>query len=174
MKRKIIYLILTLSIIGLSACKMDSGDDLNSLPTVDVSKYYKENSTEVNFPKGTNALDIYTCLYNIFGDKEINVKGTYTISDSHTYPYEAPTTKTKELNIVKIKLTRQHDEVSNSFNVYMETDYYPMVYDDKAKKWVTSEKVVTFNYCYEWQYHNTNAWQNNKCEGKINIQLPSK
>ena len=170
--KKIIYVILALSLFSCISCSMDKVDDINSIPAVDTSKYTK-NPTEFKFPIGTEALDIYTVLYNKFGDNEVAVNGTYKTSYTYKFDDEAPVTVPKTYNIVKIKLYRKHNEASNEFHVYMVTDsYYVERVKDSNGNYIykKTDKLITFDYCYQWQLHNTNVWNNNKCNGEIIIK----
>ena len=150
MKRKIFLCVLFMISLALTACKLDEGDDRDSFTKVDVSKFIKSDNNYV-FPKETTALELYnTFMFRDAEKTEYNVTGTYKKTETVTLFGKHTVEETK--NITKVNIYRSKTEASNRFHVDFIAD--------------TGEK---FSYCYSWQYHLSNVWNNNKTDGEISI-----
>ncbi|MGI5069530.1 hypothetical protein HRO26_00005 [Treponema pectinovorum] len=137
----------------VAGCNLSNydGDDRNSIPKTDNSSFV--STTKIIFPKDTDALHIYNCLFEKYGEGTHSVTAVYSRTVTATLNGTAySNTITK--NIVQIKISKEISPPTSKFIVDFITD--------------TNEVLRFF---YEWQYHNTNEWNNNKTDGSITITL---
>lgn len=150
--KKIILFIFSFFIYVFSGCNSSyDGDARNSIPYTDSSSFV--STSKISFPKNTDALHIYNCLLEKFGEGNHLVTAVYSRTETVTLngtSYSNTITK----NIVSIKIYKERTPASNKFIVDFVTD--------------TSNIL---RYFYQWQYHNTNAWNNNKTDGTIIISF---
>ena len=151
--KKIMLAIFSVFLIGLMSCDNDSGDDANSIPYTDSSQFIKSDS--IIFPVGTTALEIYNCLLELKGLGDFPINGTYTHTETAVLNGQKYTNAI-EKKIIQMKIYKSDTEISHLFHCDFITD--------------SDEKLPFY---YQWQYHNTNAWHNNKTEGEIVISTDS-
>lgn len=142
--KKLFFFLFSILIVSCS-----TGDDKDSLPYIDTSKFIKESS--IVFPEKTNSLEIFSTLNEYYGNNqgEYYINGTYKHKETAVLNgqlYENTLTK----NIIKIKIYKSTTPASNLFC----TDFY---FDDD----------MILKFCYQWQYHNTNVWNNDILDGEI-------
>lgn len=148
MKKFCLYFFICFSCLFFLGC--ETGDSPNSLPYVETEKFKTE--TGFIFPLATSALEIYKTLSNYYGEETtISISGTYAHTETATLNGQLYT-NTKTKNIVKIKLYKTDTEASHSFHA-------DFIFDDNS----------SLKFYYQWQYHNTNAWNNNKSDGIIKL-----
>lgn len=146
MKRFIIASVCAISFFVLSCNPIDSP---NSLPYVETEKF--ETESGFSFPIGTTALEFYKTLLYKYGEGSHSISGTYVhtetaVLNGNTY------TDTIEKKIKSINIYKSDTEISHLFHI----DFF-------------LEDGACLKFYYQWQYHNTNAWHNNKSDGEITI-----
>lgn len=150
--RKILFLIL-ISLIFVG-CQLDTADDIDSFPKADYSHIIQDDQYII--PVNTPALTIFNCFYNEFGYGEFDINGQYSHTESATLNgklYSDTITKTiNKMKIYHVKDVESKGETISSFYVLF----------------FTTDNTV-FEFRYQWQYSNTNAWKNNKSDGLIII-----
>ena len=149
--KKLFLLLLPLLFIS---CNFDTHDDVETFPIVDYSSLVKDDKYVI--PSGTEALTIFNCFYTQYGYGEFNIEGTYTHTESaylNNVLYEDTITKTlKKIIISNIVIENTSGSHISGFYITFITD-----------------KNEILEYCYQWQYHNTNSWKNTKTDGTIII-----
>lgn len=149
-------LFLVLSLF-LFACNLDNPDDADSFPVVDYTSLKDNNGYKI--AKGTDALHILNCFYSEFGYGEFELKGKYEKTESAVLNGKEYIDIFSK-DIIKMKIwhvdnSTQGERISSFFVQFTTTD---------------DESLLL---CYEWQYHNTNAWRNDKVDGEITLLFNS-
>ena len=144
------YFIL-LFIFLISSCSLFDykGDPDGSFITVDYENYINGNT--ITFPKNTDALHIFNCLYNTFGYGSFSCNGTYSHTESAKLNGKL-FTDTITKNITKFEISHDTDVDKNTFTICFTTD---------------KNEILT--YIYKWQFHNSNIWENTILDGEFII-----
>ena len=145
MKNKLFIFALFFSLFFI-ACDFDPADKIGTFPSADYSALVLSDSYKID--STVKALPVLNLFYDTFGYGEFDISGTATHTESAVVMGET-VTKSISCNINKVKIS--HIDKSTS-GMTVDT-YYIDFYN-------TDNEILS--YCYEWQYHNTNAWKNNK------------
>lgn len=145
--RKIVLVLLAALMLG--GCS-DNGDDKDSLPYTDTTVFEKNGG--FYFPEKTSALELFSALYKKYGEGTFNISGLYiktetAVLNGNEYK-DVQRKEITELNIYK----SESEAHSHQFHADLSCS-------DGTK----------LNFCYAWQYHNYNVWNNNKSDGEIII-----
>ena len=151
--KKLFFLFFLSFLLAFASCDLDDEDSSDSLPCTDSSQFIKSDS--IMFPVGTTALEIYNCLIELKGLGDFPINGTYSHTETAVLNGKEYT-DTIEKKIIQVKIYKSDTEISHLFHCDFITD--------------SDEKLPFY---YQWQYHNTNAWHNNKTEGEIMISTDS-
>ncbi len=146
MKKNFFYATLLTALFVFSACNLYPADSIGTFPSADYSTLITTDSYKIS--SSTKTLPVLNLFYDTFGYGEFDVSGTATHTESAVVMGET-ITKTISCDIKKVKISH----IDNSTPGLTLDTYYIDFYN-------TDNEVLS--YCYEWQYHNTNAWKNNK------------
>lgn len=142
MKKLFLYFFL-ISCLYIS-CDSYSKDKLDSFPSADYSTLIKNDKYEIT--ETSSPLQVFNLFYNEFGYGEHVVTGSATHAEMlipvDSEQYKKPVTDIKLIKIINIQDPKAH---TSSFSISFIN---------------TNEEVLS--YCYKWQYHTTNIWENSK------------
>lgn len=147
------FLFLLIPFLFLS-CTNNISDDPDSLPYVDISKYKSADS--LVFPKGTYALDVYTCLLNKYGEGDFDINATYTYTETAILNGNVYT-DTLIKNITSVTISRI-DSAPTIENLRTCTAEF---HTDK------NESIILI---YKWYRYCDNSWENTILNGEIFIK----
>lgn len=143
MKRFLPLFFITLLFIS---CSNNVPDEPNTFPSVEYSKLVYTNYYKI--PSSADALTVFNMFYNEYGYGEFNIDGTAEHSESSDL-----IGKTHKENITckitKVKVYNVDYSTPGEKRCAFFVDLY-------------NEKNEVLQYCYKWQYRNTNAWVNGK------------
>ncbi len=140
-------ILILLPLFFFFGCNFNDADEPYSLPPTDNSKYI--TSAGFSFLRNTKALEIYNCLSSAYGEGEHECNGTYSKTEKAVLN-GTPYSDTLEKTIYKINIHKSETETTYKFFV----DFI-----------MTDNSVISL--CYQWQYHNTNSWENTVLDGDI-------
>lgn len=143
-KNFLLFLIMLLMSYFIISCS-DVADDVNSFPTVNYAELVQDDSYKIS--SSTDALTVFNLCYNSFGYGEFNISGTATHTESANLI--GPHTETISCSITKVKIYHIDNSTKGST---VSTFYVDFINSDNE----------VLSYCYQWQYKNTNAWENGK------------
>lgn len=146
MKKNFFVIFSTILLFVFSACNLDTADTPGTFPSADYSSLVTVDSYKIK--SSTETLPVLNLFYDNFGYGEFDISGTATHTESAVVMGET-ITRTISCDIKKVKIS--HIDKSKP-GLTVDT-YYIDFYN-------TDNEVLS--YCYEWQYHNTNAWKKNK------------
>lgn len=145
MKNKLFISALFLSLF-FTACDFDSADKTGTFPSADYSALVLSDSYKID--STVEVLPVLNLFYDTFGYGEYDISGTATHTESVVVMGKT-VTNSISCDINKIKISH----IDKSTPGMTIDSYYVDFYN-------TDNEILS--YCYEWQYHNTNAWKNNK------------
>ena len=151
-------ILLLLFVAGLFfGCKFNEvPDDIYSFPLVNYS--FMKNEAGFMIPENTTALQIFNCFYNEFGYGTFEINGIYSHTEVSTLNGNTYS-DTINKNLIRLEV---YNEINSNTPKEHISSFGVRFFTDKSE---------IINFTYQWQYHNTNVWNNNKLDGKIVITL---
>ena len=143
--KKIFFLIFTFFTFTFFSCN-DIPDNTDSFPVVDYSELIQQDSYKIS--PSTTAITVFNLFYNVFGYGEHTINGTAVHTESADL-IGITHTETISCNITKVKIYHIDNSTKGST---VSTFYVDFINSDNE----------VLSYCYQWQYKNTNAWENGK------------
>ena len=141
----IIFIFLFTSFFCFTSCS-DIADDTNSFPTADYSNLVYSDCFKID--SSADALTVFNLFYDTFGYGDFDINGTASHSENATL-IGVNHSETISCNIKNVKISH----IDKSTQGMTVSSFYVDF---------TNENDEVLTYCYEWQYHNTNAWKNGK------------
>lgn len=130
------YILCVLIFFSIISCTNESPDVSNTFPSIDYSNSVNQSSLEIF--KTSTALEVLNLLYN-----EYNGFGEYEITGT------GQRSENSEQIIYNLKKIRIYN-VPKSKSSHIGEFYIDFI----------NEKNETLTYCYKWQYHYDNIWEN--------------
>lgn len=128
------------------SCNMDVADDTDTFPNADYSSLIKNDMYKIG--ADVNALTVFNLFYDKYGYGDFGISGIAFHSENATLIGVAHS-ETVSCNINHVKVYHIDESTAGMTVSSFYVDF-------------TNDNNEVLSYCYKWQYHNTNAWEDGK------------